>query len=759
MRHFLLPLLVFVMYCPAVAGNSGSRLYFRTVGKNDGLPSMEIRRIHRDREGFMWLASDAGLVRYDGYEFKLYRSDIHDRYDLPSNEILSVTDSWEYIWAGTEKGLCLIDKKTFYMTSVQDIGRIAIRDILNIGDRMLVATIDGLFSCSYDGMTCTRVDIPGIPEKADVKDLLLDSQGRLWVGIADYGLFRYDFSSETFIRYPSGNCFSFAHILYEDKDGDIWIGSYGGGLVKMLGSEDPRRARYIYYRSGETGTDISSNTIYSIRQDRISGDLWVGHRYGLSILKYPYREKAVFENYRFDGTPGNIPGNDVSDIYQDTYGTMWLATMGGGLSMVDPAPGASGYTSLPEVVAEENTNFVTALYVDTKGLLWLGLKHKGLIIYDPGTGKFRKSNDLPVLDALPDKAMIKSIDTVNDGKEIWIATEDNGVYRIYLENGIPARMAHGIKSVPNNMNKVYQDGEKRIWVVHRRNIMLLDSTANVLTARLLENDLQSFVTSFAEHFNGAMYIGTKDDGIIRLKVTGSAVEYRKYDTDNGGINCNHICSVAVDCKGNVWAGTVGGGLSRYDSTADIFEPVNDRYGIPYADIINIFQDSRNGLWVCSYDAIAKISTGRNTGTELFDLAEYPWTNSCTPGCRIGKLSDSVYVAGGMNGLNFIYPFSMKADKTIPPLAITDIYVNYNSIFSHDVQGCRYDGADLVLDRKNKNFSIHFSALSYEIPHKNRYAFRLSGYDKDWLYVDPDRTVAEYTNIPKGRYVFQVKTAS
>lgn len=743
-------------------------LYFEVYGYTHGLPSNEVRRIHKDREGLLWLATQNGLARYDGYGFKIFRCEMKSPQPLKSNYICTIADDDKYLYIGTNNGLNYLNKSTLTIhTPPQEIfHNVTINKIIPRNDTIWLATNYGLYSCDRNTWDLTKHDIVKDGLVENIKDIFIDSNGSMWIGVITKGLFRYDFISEDFIFYTKGNCSNFAHVLYEDDHKNIWVGSWDGGLTRIQNPESPQTALYTTYRTKRNSPHtIASDVIYAIRQDAISGDLWVGSRHGLSILKQPF-EKGHFENYVFNGKVGNLSNNDISDIYQDDNNIMWLATIGGGLCKMDPKEAKTIlYDPLSQIAEDLNTRYITAIHADTKGMLWLGLKSKGLVIYNPSTGEYTPSSSIDGLKNIPSNTKIISICSIKEGKELLLATEPGDLYHVVLRNGIPA----SCKCIPSGahsfvgysyINTIFQDNQKRIWISHGSDLTLLDEDLNILIDKILsKKGYKTYIRSLTQSKNGDIYAGSVTEGILRIRIDKDNIQIRSYESQNGKLNNNIIQSIFVDHNDNIWAGTQGGGLSRYEPATDSFIDVNEEYNIPYNDIFNIFQDRFENIWMCSNNDIICLSGANNATTTLYKSAKSILGNSFVPHC-ITAISDTLHVIGGMNGLNYVKPTKNPDISHTPSLVITDIRVGYNSIYEHTEQQdlFQYSNNRLTLNHKRKDFSIEFASLSYETYHNDQYAYRLLGYESDWNYIGTQQRMASYTNLKKGDYTFQVKSA-
>ena len=252
MRIILLILLTFISTINITADINERKLHFKIIDNLSGLPSNEIKRIHQDKEGFLWFASNNGLIRHDGYEFKLYNNSINNPDLLPSNMITAINDSEKYLWIGTDRGLCYLDKQTQKIHTIytQSLQQTTIYQIECEKEKIWLATNKGLFlgNIAPDSIEIEKFKIIDGKENINVKSILIDSKGQLWVGVDKNGLFRYDNLKKEFIKYPSGKVSNFAHLIYEDKFGNIWFGTWGEGLVLVKNSNDPQKTMYTYFK-------------------------------------------------------------------------------------------------------------------------------------------------------------------------------------------------------------------------------------------------------------------------------------------------------------------------------------------------------------------------------------------------------------------------------------------------------------------------------------------------------------------------------
>ena len=754
-------LLVLSILLPAASMGDSKDLKFEVIDNSSGLPENEIRRIHKDREGLMWFASYNGLLRYDGYEFKVFKNTKSTPSLLHSNFITELSDDESRIWIGTDNGLNYLDKRSgrIFPSGHERLDKAYVYGILHHDGYTYFATSDGLFRLS-EKSSCgdfSEISIAGIKSK-NYSYMYIDSEGWLWLNISRTGLVRYHPRSRESISCGKENI----NVMFEDDKGNFWISYSGKGVRRFRETEGHTLCETGSFRTSKKEQSLGSNTVYSIRQDELSGDIWFGHRNGISILEPPYRSDT-FMNWIYDGSAESIPYNDVSDIYQDSNGTMWLATIGGGICRISLRDMPISNLRIPHMAEKYGTEYITALYSNSDEDLWIGLKNKGLVRYNPHTERFTDPGESRIFQTIPSNEKIHTICPINDRSIIMIGTESHGIYRIRMDgNGQTVSIMNmepwrGRHIISNNIHSIFQATDRTIWVGNGRTISLMSDTFKSISRDLMPAELRSQYACFCEDGDGSIWAGSRTRGVVRIDRDGEDLHFTEYNIENGKIGFNNISSVLADTNGEIWGGTLGGGLYKYDRDSDRFISVNDRYNIPQDDIFNLFQDSRGSVWVSTSNALIRIGTEKRA-TRIFHSTVFPNHNVFVQKCNIARLDDDTYALGGMKGISILNLGEVNDRKNLPPIVLTDIMVGYNSVFGDDGESSAYQPGELTLKHNQKNFAIKFASLSYELPHRDQYSYRLLGYETDWNYVGTTQRIANYTNIPRGRYEFQVRAA-
>ena len=330
-------LLLFILSVgPSVAKAQQDFMFFETLPA-EYLPSGEVSSLYQDSEGFLWIATYDGVVRYDGYQSVKYElsPEDHNTYEL-FHGLCEDTDGNLYI--GTERGLLMLDKAQKKIVSVRqpEIQGLNVTDIItDESGRVWVCGDYGVFRKDVNGKFMRQELRRSSSEEplTGMVDMTIDQHDNLWITSWNKGLCRYDLNTGKIYRYSRGDL-QYSYVLHCDENSDLWIGTWGKGLLKVspqdIMDDDLVYTRYSHHPG--RNTSLLDDIIYDIAQDA-SGNIWVGSRSGLSILSDP--ERGVFRNEFPKDTYGSLPYNEVNAILRTTDGTMWLGMMGGGVCRTD----------------------------------------------------------------------------------------------------------------------------------------------------------------------------------------------------------------------------------------------------------------------------------------------------------------------------------------------------------------------------------------------------------------------------------------
>lgn len=686
---------------------------------DNGLPQNTVRSILQTRDGYLWLATLDGLVRYDGVRFTVFNKNNTDGIDS-SRFTQLILDGHDELWSATEGGaVTRYNRGGFQTYNVTDgsPGNLITQLVLNNAGELLVFT--GQFIARWDG----KQFAPYTPVAGETKDskvlwgrdgafwyseghilhrfkagqitdyrlpgastsdgratiigkLFEDSRGRLWVGTNNAGLFLYE--NEKLTRHVPGDGLPAEHVSvqFEDRGGNLWAASSHGALI--IGDGGTRRL------TKEQG--LSDDVLTTLYEDR-EGNIWVGSLFrGLNRLS---RQSVTFYG-RKDGLEANI----VRPIYEDRDGDVWI----GGQDLTRYSRGRfSPVTGRPSSLSKE----VTAIHQDRGGRLWFG-HWAGLYYYADG-----KFTDFTA--PLGQKAAVTDIHE-DRGGALWFATSNVGLYR--YQNGALTRITKNEGLSSNDVKIIHEASDGSLWF----------GTYGGLS-RLKDNQFVSFTTA-------------------------------------DGLASNLVRSIYEDADGVFWIGSYDGGLTRMKDGR--FTRYTSRDGLFNDGVFQILEDGRGNFWMSSNRGIYRASK-----QQLNDFAAG----------KIGRIDSIAYgKADGMletecnGGLQpagirardgrLWFPTQQGVAVIAPDAVVTNPHAPPVHIESYTLDGVRAgaDGRGIGIPPGTKNLEIAYTGLSFYKPEQVRFKYKLEGLDRDWVDAVSRRT-AYYSHIPPGDYVFRVVAAN
>ena len=753
---------------------------FRHLTVGDGLSQNTINCIFQDSRGFIWFGTQDGLNCYDGYSFSILRGEPADSNSLSHSWVWDVfEDSRKNIWVATWNGLNRYDP---------------------VAKRFIHYLPDPKDSLSLSGSRPTSI--------------CEDADGFLWIGTWGGGLNRYDYNTDRFVSFmvnPDDNntlASNFIRKVYYTSKREIWAGTWDG-LTCIKKSTDGRY-QFTNYRNNPANTrSISANKITSIINDK-QGRLWVG-TLGGGLNRFDEKNNQFIHYRHSESNPQSLSGDDVSVLFEDSKGQLWVGVIGGGVNKFNRNNESFLRISHdPENKYSLNGDNVYCIYEDKSGLLWIGAN--GLNIYNSRKNHFhyfhsnsRKTNSLS-------HNKVTSFYEDQDGI-IWIGTDGGGLNRYDRETD---RFTH-FKSTDanpqtlssNNVSSLTGGKQNEIWVgtrgggVYRFN----SQTGKFYPLNLYQpsssGGILNYVNALKMDHSGSLWIATYESGLVRYDIP--SMQYDQFindPEDPSSLSGNYLLTIYVDSENDIWLGIWGGGLCRYNrenkaftsytrqandpsslgdnivhsihessaggkrvlwigtssglSFADISKPgplkfdhISQQDGLPSNVIYSILEDQSGNLWLSTNMGISCFNPDRRT-FKNYDIKDGLQSNEFNTGSGL-VTRDGLFLFGGINGFNTFSPDSIFQSLFLPDINLTSFKIFDKSVLSGMAL---FTTSKIKLDYKQNFFSFEFSALDFSQPDKNQYAYRLEGFDQDWIYSG-SRRYASYTNLDPGGYTFRV----
>ena len=782
--HRLLLCFCLLLLCLATRAQEVS---FNTSRVLDNLSNKDVQSLYQDRDGYLWICTRNGLFQYDGYSIITYKSNLYRPDLLTSNNIFCVAEDTKHrLWIGTYSGLNVLDKQTGIIRKIEKpemktngISRI----LVTRTGRIWFATDTGVYEYLEETdsfRAYSPLNTGNVLPRVAVKTLMEDKRGDIWMGTWSDGLFRYEQRTGKFFKYPKMNERNSAHIVFQDSRENIWVGTWRSGLALLKDAYQPEKTTWVsFHHDGGNARSISDDIIYALAEDANTHALWVGTRRGLSILprQKEYTSADAFDNYFPVDTEHSISSDEVTSLLCDRQGLMWTGMIGGGVHTVNTRKPDFEWDNLSEVKRLLKTSSVRCLLPDDEDNLWMGLGTYGLGVKDRKTGKFTFYTDMPEFAAYPKMPTVMSIEQYSPTGEIWFSSYNDGVFVLNRHAPMPQRVK---LYVPENaawlsnraVYHIYEDSRHNLWFASRGGISMrkADGGAARFDSLQVEGTMLGNVTvvQVAEGADGEMWGATEKHGVIRLKKRGGSYTLSVYSVANGKMNSAYANNVYKDAQGRIWAGTGGSGLSLYDERTDAFLPVHARWNLPGDAVVSIREDKAGNLWLGTNAGLVKLSvTGdlENATFRLYTTVDGLQDNLFNRASS-AVAPDGEMFFGGHRGYNSFYPDRQKDLRVSFPAMVTDIKVfnqSWSSIPDEERKAVSAlspgftDG--IRLDYRHNNFTIEFSALEYANPERNRYAYKLQGFDAGWQYTDASKRFAYYNNLKAGTYTFYLKSSN
>jgi len=594
-----------------------------------------------------------------------------------------------------------------------------------------------------------------------VSDIYQDSRGVLWVGTFGGGLNSLDRDTGTFQHYRAGDgegdlvgdfIPTLPHALLEDSHGFLWVAT-NAGLTRL----DPSRQRTRHYR-GDPATG-RGGAIATLFEDS-TGGLWVGS-FGDGLYHYD-RQFDEFHHFILDpADPRSLSSNIVGAIYEDRSGIVWFGTGNGGAAsfsrhkhrfrQLRPSPAdPRGFTD----------SKVFSMLVDDQGTLWVGTLEGGLHRFDrrrervvehyfsqPG-GPRDLGND-----------WVRAVFQDRRGN-LWAGSQGGGLSLIDRAAGVVQRRYTNDPNDPtslsnNNVSDIFEDSRGALWIGTNFGLNRMDRDAGTFERFLTPPGpvgglSPSFVRFLYEAPNGNLWVGTGAGFGLFDRETEEFTFYDRDPDDPESLTSNNVMDLHEDGEGGIWVATYGGGLNHCVLATGHCTQFTRQDGLPTDSVYSVLPDEGGFLWVSSNQGLSRFDP--RTRTIRNYQADDGLGGNEFNGRAFFQAADGEVFFGGMHGITSFYPERAR-DSTFQPPVVLTAFRRFDTVqhFERAIQ----EMDRIVLSYKDDFFSFEFAALDYTNPKKTQYAYKLDGFDADWVHSGT-RRYASYTNLDGGSYTFRVR---
>lgn len=736
----------------------GTNVKFKHISIRDGLSQSTLNDILQDELGYIWFGTQDGLNRYDGYEFKIFKHDIDNPSSISSgfvNCLYTMNDG--YLWIGTNAGINIYEHATEEFLSLES----EYPSLLELADKHVISILSTSDSTYWLGTKniVYRIDSSNnlssltlpVPEETaiEITCLMNYNDNEIWIGTLNEGIFIYDIPSGKISRIQKKkNALNSNRIndLYLNRKDQVLIGTDFG--LNVYDRKENEFTSYTY--SVENPFSISSNFISRICEDHL-GNIWLGTNQG-GLNKWLIN-RNIFYSYKKDlNIESSIISDDVRSIYQDESGVMWVGTAVG-LSKFDLLKQNFNHFQFNEgSISSLSRNIIWSIYTEGD-IIWIG-SNEGLNRYDRKHKTNRSFTPSIVVNGEKRANAIYCL-LKEDNNQFLVGT-DGGVYKFYGSSGqFQKANLSGIR-INERTYDLERDRDDRLWISTRNGLHFFDgneykifNTSNGLPGNIVRKVFQDS--------NGTIWIAT-DNGLCKLIEGQGKFEFKvyQYQQENKySLRNNTILTIAEDFKEFIWIGTFGGGLNRLDPRTDQILSYTEKDGLPNNVIYGILVDQKDNLWCSTNNGLTKINAATRS-IRNFDEYDGLQSNEFNLGAYYLDESGEMFF-GGIKGVNSFFPNNIQINNLPPKIVITDFQLYNRSVpvgegvLDKSISMTR----NLVLPYDQNVISFSFSALHYSLPERNRYAYKLEGFDENWVFEDDNRR-AKYTNLDPGNYTFLVK---
>lgn len=755
-RLFFLWLLTLILI-NASAQTEKQFLYFDHITNNHGLSSNHVTCIYEDKEGFIWFGTDDGLNLYNGEEIIVFKNDPEDSASLHINVVRSIVSDpiTDNLWIGTQRGVSYFDKSTYQFTRKfsneptpieNNVFTLAFDD----KQRLWMGTFAGLFvydtkSEHFDRIYSTPEDSSSIvsdrishlmfdenhgiiistnlgvdlldPDTKmvkhlfqnerlkDVKSVFKDSRGIYWISTDHMGLYNANFETESLVNFTDQHDLMHysdrIHAVLEDnyqnlyflaRDQGLYIYNDNEGQLSLI-QPDIYEQQNLNSKGIISGFSGSNNII------------WLGtYNKGINYINH---NRNPFYHYKINYKSDGLLSNDIKCFFQDSDGLIWVGSKeGGGLSLFDPGNGTFENYKYKEGINSISSDYIFSINQLNEHILLIGTFGEGIDLFDKRTRIFRNLKIRVDGEVVPENNRIYSVFKDNAG-EIWVSSLRT-VFQ-FNPNDFSFTPVYNNRAVKDF---VQDESSADLWMASKFSGLLKFSDGN-LDAITFENTngklLSNNITGLRIDDKGNLWIGT-DEGLNYLNVKDQSI--RSW-TEQDGLPSNKTSALEIDDSGQIWIST-SNGLSRFDPVSESFR--------------NYFRE--DGLQGNQFEDYVSLKT--NDGKLLF---------------------------GGNNGFNIFNPDHIVDKPINPPVHFADFKLANKSVIigGKDSPLTKHINRTQYIDLQynQSDFTFEFVALNYNSTNRNKYRYKLAGYDEDWIEAGPKR-IATYTNINPGDYIFQVE---
>jgi signal transduction histidine kinase/ligand-binding sensor domain-containing protein/DNA-binding response OmpR family regulator len=750
------------------------------INIKEGVPKVGVSSIVQDHKGFIWIATTGtGVYKFNGIDFTPYKFDFKDSNSLSNNLTqCAFVDSKNRLWFGTEDGLNLYDRNLDHFNKVVlNKGSNVKENVFaieedNLGNLLIGTARKGLYKLNINTFKVDKI-LNNTTTDISINSIKHTKQGKTFVG-TNLGLKEVDFVHNKLIHTRlfidnQKTIDKSIEVLFLDNKDNLWIGFELEEGVYKCGLTNDRNNNIVNVNK----LAITSKKIMEIIQLPDSTIMIGTENDGLFHID---ENDEVIKKYVSNKTEKNsILHNSIWELFIDNNNRIWMGYFNSGVAVSDNLfDKFKDLESLPSKRNSLNISSVTSIVKDKKGDLWMSTDGGGIDVYNIKTSKMTHINkdvSSPYSGLNSDYIVNLFLDSENN---LWAASWDNGIF--LLKNGSKKFINfnnNNFSSIfnTNTIRSFSEDSKGNVWIgTYFEGLYSFNLKTNKFKKYnshefLKHTSLNSRIMRVFVSSDDIIWVGTAD-GLFKLKDLGNnEIKIfplgKRMQKEYGYLSdVNHILSIYESSNNDIWIGTSGAGLCRYNKKEDSFTWYNKSKGLNEENVAAIVEDAENNIWVSGNDGLTKISLKDNKYTN-YTSSDGLLSNDFNFGSVLKDENGTLYF-GNYKGLDYFNPKELETNSTLPSLHLTDFKLfNEKVIPKAELSPLKHvisETNQIQLSHNQSVFTIEYTGLNYTRPEKNKYAYYLEGYETTWNYVGHKRS-ATYTNLDPGNYIFKLKASN
>jgi len=770
----------------------GQDYRFTHINMSHGLSHNRVTSVYKDKTGFLWIATIAGLNRFDGSTIKVYRHDLDDSTSLLHDDIRGLFESPDgRMCVVTASGVCFynphdetfssgpLQLQTSFGLPSENLNKI-IKD--NDGNYWFLLRDSGVVYYDTerkrtiplrhnpkDNTAISSNAVTAVAQHPDKSYWLFHSNGILEKLVRTKSGFRVAGRKRTFEKVKDSNSAYLSGNILIDSDGDLWIYIANRPFGALF--FDLKTQKFMHIQAKSAGPKLTNDFVSAIIQDN-KGMIWISTDHGgINVI-----DKNTFSIRNIQNHPENessLSLNSITTMMKDDEGIIWVGTFKNGISYYHESirrfPLYNRYSE-PYGLPYEDVNRIVE---DDLGNLWIGTNGGGLVYFNRQNGKFTTYRHNPLNPNSLSSDIIVSL-CMDHQKKLWIGTFFGGLdcfdgknFTRYKNDPANPKSLSG-----SSVWGIMEDSQKRLWIGTLDGGLSIFDRETKVFHRFNEHDdpisYAPYISALTEDTDGNIWVGSSD-GLYRLKKSAQKfVHYYAEKNNRSTLIDNSVLCIYQDSKHRVWVGTLGG-LSLFDKATETFRTFTRKDGLPHNAVISILDDSTGSLWLATPNGLSHLTI----------------TDSASFGLKIRNYSDSDGLQGkqfneraalrtragelifaGTHGFNIFRPAEIEQSERKPKVILTDF-----QLFNKRVRPLENIDGQVILNKSvteqpsivlpsDKNvFSVEFAVLDFIQPENNICRYKLEGFNEQWLPADNRLHRVTFTNLDAGEYIFRVTTAN